>query len=334
MHYVGIDLHKLDLVVAVEDEDGPVGHPRRILCRDESEILTFFEKLRPFTAVIEASSSYRWLYDRLSTFGTIVLAHPLRLRAIVAGRAKTDKLDSALLATLLRAGMIPTAYVPPKTFQELRELTRSRARLSHAATLAKNQLHALLRSANAHAPFRNAFCKRGRRWLAQQHFGRAGDLVRDELLLRLNHYDQELGKLDQALLQVATDFPQVDALMDICGIGLYSALLIVAELGETDRFQTGRQVGAYAGLTARVHQSGGHDYHGHITRQGSQWLRWVLVQVAMKATRKDTKLLNFYTRIRKRSSKHVARVAVARKLAGICWVRLRQWDRQHMASAC
>ena len=161
----------------------PGGKPKRLLCNDEATILTFFEKLRPFTAVIEASSSYRWLYDRLSTLGTIVLAHPLRLRAIVAGRAKTDKLDSALLAKLLRAGMIPTAYVPPKTFQELRELTRSRARLSHAATLAKNQLHALLRSANVHAPFRNAFCKRGRRWLAGQHVGLAGNMVRDELLL-------------------------------------------------------------------------------------------------------------------------------------------------------
>ena len=110
MHYVGIDLHKLDLVVAVEDEDGPVGRPRRILCHDEAEMLAFFEKLRPFTAVIEASSSYRWLYDRLSALGTVVLAHPSRLRAIVAGRAKTDKLDSALLAGLLRADMIPTAF--------------------------------------------------------------------------------------------------------------------------------------------------------------------------------------------------------------------------------
>lgn len=332
MHYVGIDLHKLDLVAAVEDENGPVGKPKRILCSDEAEILTFFERLRPFTAVIEASSSYRWLYDRLSTFGTVVLAHPLRLRAIVAGRAKTDKLDSALLAKLLSAGMIPTAYVPPKAFQELRELTRSRARLSHAATLAKNQLHALLRSANVNAPFRNAFCKRGRVWLAKQDLGLAGNIVRDELLLRLTHYDRELGKLDEVLLQEATHFPQVDALMDICGIGLYSALLIVAELEDVDRFRSPRQVGAYAGLTARVHQSGGHDYRGHITRQGSSWLRWVLVQVAMKAPRKDAKLRNFYTRVRKRSSKHVARVAVARKLAGICWVRLRQWHQQHTAS--
>jgi transposase len=332
MHYIGIDLHKHDLVVAVEDDNGPMGKPKRIRCCDEAEIGTFVGKLRPFTAVIEASASYRWLYDRLASLGSVVLAHPLRLRAIVAGRAKTDKLDAALLAALLRAGLIPTAYVPPKRFEQLRDLTRSRARLSQAATLAKNQLHALLRRGNRQAPFRNVFCKRGRRWLAKQTFGLVGNMVRDELLLRLDHYDQELGKLDEALVRHAEQFPEVGALTGIHGIGLYSALLIIAELGEVDRFRSPRQIGAYAGLTARVHQSGSHDYHGHITRQGSHWLRWVLVQVAMKAPRKDAKLRSFYTRIRKRSSKHVARVAVARKLAGICWVRLRRWHRHYAAA--
>ena len=80
-----------------------------------------------------------------------------------------------------------------------------------------------------------------------------------------------------------------------------------------------------------MHQSGGHDYHGHISKQGSRWLRWVLVQAAIKIVRKDEKLKNFYTRIRKRSGKNVARVAVARKLAEICWVRLRRWHREHAA---
>ena len=105
------------------------------------------------------------------------------------------------------------------------------------------------------------------------------------------------------------------------------ALLIIAEIGEPWRFEDGRKVGAYAGLTARVHQSGSECYSGRITRQGSPWLRWILVEAAMKLVRRDTKLGNFYQRIRKRSSANVARVAAARKLAGICWVRLMRWHR-------
>ena len=110
-------------------------------------------------------------------------------------------------------------------------------------------------------------------------------------------------------------------------------MLIVAELGEVDRFRSAKQVGAYAGLTSRVHQSGGHCYQGSITRQGSPWLRWILVEAAMKAVRADDALKNFYTRVRKRSSAKIARVATARKLAEICWKRLRRWHREHAANA-
>ena len=85
-------------------------------------------------------------------------------------------------------------------------------------------------------------------------------------------------------------------------------MLIIAELGEVERFTDARQVGAYAGLTARVTQSGEHTYTGHITRQGSPCFRWVLVQAAMKVVRKDRKLAAMYQRIRKWSSRHIARV--------------------------
>jgi len=332
MHYVGIDLHKRDLVTAVEDERGPVGQPRRFPCRDESAILAHLSGLRPFRAVIEASASYRWLYDRLSPLGEVILAHPLRLRASIARPAKTDKLDAALLARLLRMDQIPESYVPPKAYQELRELTRARGRLSRSATEAKNQLHHLLTARNIEAPYRKPFGVRGRRWMRALDLGVVGNLQRDELLGRLEHYAAEQAHLDEALAEMAKGFPQIEALSDIRGIGLYTALLVVAEIGEPERFSQPGQVSSYAGLAARVYQSGEQDYHGHITRQGSPWLRWALVQAAMKAIGKDRKLANFYERVRKRSSRHIARVAVARKLAEICWIRLRRWQRAQAAA--
>ena len=141
----------------------------------------------------------------------------------------------------------------------------------------------------------------------------------------MEHFRRRLAILDQHVNQLQEAFPQTEVLTTIHGIGLYSALLIVAELGEVERFRTAKQVGAYAGLTSRVHQSGGHCYRGSITRQGSPWLRWILVEAAMKAIRDDAALKNFYTRVRKRSSAKIARVATARKLAEICWKRLRWW---------
>jgi transposase len=332
MYYVGIDLHKRDLVVAVEDERGPVGKPRRFACRDEAAIMAHLSALRPFRAVIEASASYRWLYDRLKPLGEVILAHPLRLRASIARPAKTDKLDAALLAHLLRMGQIPEAYAPPAAYQELRELTRTRARLSRSATEAKNHLHGLMAARNIHPPYRSPFGVRGRRWMRSLDFGVVGNLERDELIARLEHYDAQRDRLDVVVEESAANFPQIESLKDIRGIGTYTALLVVAEIGEPERFSEPGQVTSYAGLATRVYQSGAHDYHGHITRQGSPWLRWALVQAAMKAIGRDRKLANFYERVRKRSSRHIARVAVARKLAEICWIRLRRWHRERAAA--
>ena len=312
MKYVGIDLHKRFLVVAAEDGRGRPRKPRRFACQDTEGIRSFFEGLGAFEAVIEASSSYRWLYEMLEPLGTVTLAHPLRLRAIVSGRAKTDKLDAALLAKLLRGGLIPASYVPPRSYHELREITRARARLSRRKVEARNEIHALLTRANLHTPFANAFCKAGRRWIAEVDLGSTGNLVRDELLRRLEYFDQELGRLDSSLAELASAFPEVEAISDLHGIGPYSSLLIVAEIGEPWRFRDGRLVGAYAGLTPRVSQSGDHAYCGHITHQGSPWLRWILVQAAIHVVKKDP-------------------VAVARKLAAICWVRLMAWHRLQAA---
>ena len=327
MRYVGIDLHKRFLVACVQDDAGSTLASERLACREMKRIAQFFDTHRPFQAVIEASSSYRWLYDLLSPRGEVILAHPLQLRAIVAGRAKTDKLDAALLAKLLRAGLVPRSYVPPASYQHLRDLTRARARLSRQATAAKNEVHTLLRRRNIAAPYTVLFGPRGRRWLASLEVGPVDGLLRDELLARLDHYDAALAMHDRLLDELASGFPEAEALTCLYGIGLYSALLIVAEIGEPWRFVDGRKVGAYAGLTARVHQSGSQNYTGHITRQGSPWLRWILVQAAMKLVRRDVKLGNFYQRVRKRSGVKVARVAAARKLAEICWLRLMRWHR-------
>ena len=328
MWYLGIDLHRLTVVIAGVSAAGEVMKAITIKCQDTEAIRNAVKALGPFRAVIEASGTYRWLYDLLRPYGTVVLAHPLRLRAMVQRRSKTDKLDAQLLANLLRINQIPLAYIPPEPYQQLRDLTRCLARLRQEQAVAKIKLRAMLARQNRQAPYRVPFGVRGIAWFRQQDFGPIENLVRDELLERLQHYRKQLAILEGHVVALREVFPQVEVLMEIHGIGLYSALLIVGELGDVERFHTAKQVGAYAGLTARVNQSGGHCYQGSITRQGSPWLRWILVEAAMKVVQEDVALKNFYTRVRKRSSAKIARVATARKLAEICWKRLRRWHRE------
>jgi len=329
MWHIGIDLHRKMLVMAAVNDDGEVIDPVRIDCQDTAAIVKAVQQLKPFRAVVEATGTYRWLYDLLRPHGAVLLAHPLRLRAMIQRRAKTDKLDAQLLANLLRINQVPLAYIPPEKYQQLRDVTRCRVRLVRGRTKAKINLRALLARLNRLAPYKIPFGPRGLAWFRKQDFGPIDNLVRDELLSRMEHFGRHVDAVDQKLEELREHFPEVEGLLDIHGIGVFFALVIVAELGEVDRFRTAKQVGAYAGLTSRVHQSGSHCYHGSITHQGSPWLRWVLVQVAMHVVRKDAALKNFYTRIRKRSGARKARVATARKMAEICWKRLRAWHEQH-----
>lgn len=333
MWHIGIDLHRETVVIAAVNDHGEVTKPRTIRCEDTAAIVSVVQALQPFRAVVEASATYRWLYDLLRPYGTILLAHPFRLRAMIQRRTKTDKLDAQLLANLLRINQIPLAYIPPEPYQQLRELTRRRARLGRELAETKIHLRALLARLNLQAPYRVPFGVRGLAWFCGQDFGWIENLCRDELLSRLKHFGRQATILDRHIGRMAAAFPQAEALTGIHGIGLYSALLIVAEIGEPERFRTAKQVGAYAGLTARVHQSGGHCYRGSISRQGSTWLRWILVEAAIKVIREDAALKNFYTRVRKRSSAKIARVAVARKLAEICWKRLLRWQQEHAGQA-
>ncbi len=311
MWYLGIDLHRLTVVIAGVNDAGEAMNATTIRCEDTEAIRQFVEKLGAFRAVIEATGTYRWLYDLLRPYGVVVLAHPLRLRTMIQRRSKTDKLDAMLLANLLRINQVPLAYIPPEPYQQLRNLTRARARLVREQVKAKIKLRDLLARQNRQTPYRT-LGKRCLAWFGKQDFGPIENLVRDELVLRLQHYEKQLAILDEHMLALREAFPQVETLTDIHGIGLYSALLIVAELGEVDQFHNAKQVGAYTGLTAHVNQSGGHCYRGSITRQGSSWLRWILVEAAMKVVQEDVALKNFYTRVRKRAYAKIARVATAR----------------------
>jgi len=328
MWYIGVDLHRKSLTLAAVHDSGQVRPPVRFDCQDTEQILAAFSDLSPFRAVIEATSTYRWLHDLIHGHGTVVLAHPQRLRAMTLRRSKTDRLDSQLLAQLLRLDQIPLAYIPEPRYQRLRELTRYRGRLTQALAQVKVGLRLILARQNRLAPYKVPFGPRGRYWFSRQDFGPVDNLIRDELLERFTHFEKQITALNEQFEKLRPEYPEVEALLVLPGIGLYSALMVVGEFGDVTRFRMAKQAAAYTGLTTRVFQSGDTCRHGHISRQGSAWLRWILLEAAMKFVRKDVPLANFYERIRKRASAKIARVAAARKLAEICWKRLVRWHRE------
>jgi transposase len=125
--YASLDLHKVYSQAVVMDTDGVVEREERIENSAEN-MEKFSDGLPPSTqVVIESSSTWYWVYQILSKKHKVVLANPLKTKAIASAKLKTDKVDALKLANLLRGGYIAESYIPPRRTMELRELVRYRA---------------------------------------------------------------------------------------------------------------------------------------------------------------------------------------------------------------
>jgi len=115
--------------------------------------------------------------------------------------------------------------------------------------------------------------------------------------------------------------PQAKLLMTIPGIDYYSAMLLLAEIGDINRFPDAKKLCAYAGLVPSVSQSGARTVYGHITKQGSRWIRFVMVEAVQRTItiQKDSPLSAMYQRIKARKGSAIAKVPCARKLLKIIW---------------
>ena len=111
-------------------------------------------------------------------------------------------------------------------------------------------------------------------------------------------------------------------LMSMPGIGYYSAMLILAEIGDIGRFPSPKQLSSYAGLVPSVHESGDRTRYGRITKEGSRWLRWIMVEAAQQASRRPGRLRRFHER-----------VALARKMLEIVYYLLRRHECYRDATA-
>jgi transposase len=327
MNSVGIDLHKRRSHIAVVSEDG-----RRLLSRRiVNDPQTFLELLREIDGeskiALEATYGWEWLADVLEEAGyELHLAHPLRTKAIASARVKTDSVDATTLAQLLRTDLLPEAYIAPRELRDLRDLLRHRVALTHMRSALKNRVHALLSRQGIRPEHTDLFGRGGSLFLAQLELRQPPRRRLDSLLALIADFDREIDATSREIDQRAKHDERVEVLCQIRGVGPYTAMLVIAEIGDITRFQKARKLCAWAGLTPTVRSSEGKARLGHITRQGSRPLRWALVEAAQHSVRGGGPLREDFERITRRRGKKIAKVAVARKILTLCYYGLRDGE--------
>ena len=307
---LGIDILDHYAQVAVVDGDGNLQDEFRVPTNRLDELA---EQYPGGSAAIEASGNYRPVYEVLDEHLDVTLANPSKNRLIADATVKTDRLDAKRLAHLLRTGMLAESYVPEDEIRELRDLVRTRKSLVEERTAEKNRVRAVLKRTN-NTYDSELFGPTGREFLAELSLSSVDETIVEAHLAVIDELTEQIETVEEEIEQRVLESPAAQLLLTIPGVGQATAAVVVAELGEIDRFDTHEEVVSYAGLDPVVHQSGETEIHGSISKEGPGALRWALVQSAHIAKRCSDYFGNFYTRLKNRKNKQIAVVATARKM--------------------
>lgn len=323
--YIGIDLHKAFFQACAIGSTGDRRWEGRFPRSAEGIAQLAARGVGADVAIAVEASGPTWAFvDALAPTGArVCVVDPRKTRLKAGFAAKTDRLDARRLADALRRESVVSIYVPPPAVRELREVCRGRHQVVRLRTRLAQMIRALLLRCDAgEPPGTRLYAPVALTWLAQVQLPTAAGqtLRRLERLYRPVHADVQTA--DREVRERAKADPIAVRLDDLVGVGPIMALTLRAEIGDIARFRSGPALASYAGLVPRVDSSAGRVYHGRITREGSPWLRWALVQAARHAIRRDDPRARWARRLAVRKGINKARVALARVL---CDEVMRTW---------
>jgi transposase len=332
---IGLDVHRDFCVVAI-CEDGKVRSAGRVPSTPEGLGL-LAESLLPTDRVALEVTGSCWEVARLlePCVQRVIVVSPDDT-GIASARAKTDKLDSRTLASLLWKGELDAVWMPDERCRILRRRLARREQLLRARTRSKNEIQAVLqRRLQAKPPFADLFGVKGRQWLAGLELPIEERESVDAGIRHIAFMDAEIAAVDRLVAQQALGWPEIRRLMTVSGVNLICAASFLAAIGEPSRFLTSRKLVAYLGLDPKVRQSGEAPARsGRISKRGSASARWALVEAAWSVVKQPGPLRAFYERTRSRRGHGKAIVATARKLTVLFWCMLtRAEDYAHQRPA-
>ena len=352
--YVGLDVHKETIAVAVADADGAEVRYFGQMTNTPEAIGKLVSQLRKGGAQLsfcyEAGPCGYGIHRQLSDLGwDCQVVAPSLIPKKAGDRVKTDRRDSLSLARLHRAGELTAVWVPDGAQEALRDLTRAREDMKHLQRQTKQRLLAFLLRHGKRFDGKTKWTQAHSRWLEEVKFEQpVQQIVFQEYVDTVGMLSQRVVALDKQLESSAREsvfWPVIEALMALRGVNLLTATTIVAEIGDLQRFASAPQLMAYLGLVPSEYSSGPKQKRGGITKTGNGHVRRVLVEAAWTyrhparktavlrrraektsaavqdiAWKAQTRLCSRYKKLEGKGKLKVqACTAVARELAGFIW---------------
>ncbi len=323
LRFVGLDVHKRSVTVgAVDPEQHIVLRPLRLGWDVFDQWRS--SHLHPTDAVVLESTANAWhIYDRINaSVASVTVANPLLIQWISSAQIKTDAHDAIKLARLLAAGLVPAVWVPPEPVRQLRGLVSHRQRLIRQRTQARNRLQSVLQRHNLPPPEGELFGTAQRDWWNSLSLESLEQLLVTQDLQILDHLEPLIEQVGQRLYLESFREPwkaHTPFLLQQTGIGVLTAMILLAAIGDIQRFPRAQQLVGYAGLGARVHDSADQHRGGGITKQGRRDLRGAMVEAAWVAVIHNVHWKTRFEHLCKHLSKEQAITAIARQMLVVVW---------------
>jgi transposase len=318
--FIGLDVHKHYLIAAAVDADrNEVMGPRRVLLERLDSWVR--KTLTPYDAVVleMTTNAYQLYDDLLPHVHSVTVVHPPHVALITRAQVMTDKIAARTLAHLHAVGLLPSIWIPPSEVRDHRALVAQRSKMVRLSNQAKNRLHALLHRHHFLPPTGMLFDADNREWwLGLEISVLEKARVRCDLDTLL-FAQAQIHLLEETMLALAVQDERVVRLLHLPGVGLITAMTLLAAIGDISRFAQAKKLVGYAGLGARVHDSGQTHRTGGITKAGRRDIRGAMIEVAHTAARTHPHWRAELARLEPRLGKNKAIVAIARKLLVAVW---------------
>ncbi len=316
-HYIGFDVPKKTISFCVKTAAGEVLEEGVVVAQRPALQQWAMARRQPWRGALEATLFSGWIYDTLKPYGEqLQMAHPAKMKAISAGKKKSDTIDARTIADLVRCNLLPACYVAAPRIRELRRLLRYRSLVVSEAVRRKNKMAGLLMETGA------VYVKEklhGKKYFASllEELEEVPESVKDLLRLSrgaLEMFESTQKRLVRELLADPELTGRVERLMTIPAVGEITALTWALEIGDPHRFRSGSEAMSYCGLTAALKSSAGKQQRGPISKQRNHWLQSTLIEAAKLAPRWNPQLAALQARELERGHRNRATLAVARKL--------------------
>jgi transposase len=327
MIIIGVDFHPEFQQIASVDTDTGEFQEKRLGHREDAE--QFYRALagQKVRVGMEASGHARW-FERLvaELQFELWIGDAAEIRTKRVRKQKTDRQDAQLILRLLLEDRFPQIWVPSWENRDLRQLLWHRHRMVQARTRIMNQLQAVALNEGLRCKKR-LWRERGRQQLESFRLAPWASQRRRDLLELMDRLNPTITELTRAIEQEVEKCPEAQRLRTHPGVGALTALAFVLILGKAERFRCGKQVASYLGLVPLEESSGNRRRLGHITKQGSSMLRFLLVEAAQVTVRSVPEWRSQYFHLAMRRGRKIAKVAMARRLAvRLYWMMRQGWD--------